>query len=184
MEYRCIFIIMLQTYSFRNVYRVSESVIVISKLNEVIELLGKLIGWSFSRKKVVQGSQRVTYKRYSCSFHGSIFLRYLDLDLDLYTIIPVATSYCMYKPIRESITGLIKSFVMISLCPIIISSPCFSIRESISHYRYDVAVAKFSIFLRYLDLDLDLYTIIPVAMYKAIRESITGLIKSFMIEIR
>jgi hypothetical protein len=33
MEYSCIFVNMLQTYSFRNVYRVSESVIVISKLN-------------------------------------------------------------------------------------------------------------------------------------------------------
>jgi hypothetical protein len=44
MEYSCIFIIMFQTYSFCNVYRVSESVIVISKLNDVKRGLRKIDG--------------------------------------------------------------------------------------------------------------------------------------------
>jgi hypothetical protein len=43
MEYSCIFIIMLETYIFRNVYRVSESVIVISKLNEEKRRFRKLM---------------------------------------------------------------------------------------------------------------------------------------------
>jgi hypothetical protein len=50
MKYRCIFIITLQTYSFRNVYRVSESVIVISKLNEVKRGFRKIDGGSFGRR--------------------------------------------------------------------------------------------------------------------------------------
>jgi hypothetical protein len=49
MEYSCIFIIMFQTYSFCNVYRVSESVIVISKLNDVKRGLRKIDGGSLGR---------------------------------------------------------------------------------------------------------------------------------------
>jgi hypothetical protein len=89
MEYSCIFIIMFQTYSFCNVYRVSESVIVISKLNEGKKVLGKLMGAPLAEgtrfteshvKKIFLLSRKclVPFSR--------LIFSHLDLDLDLFTV--------------------------------------------------------------------------------------------------
>jgi hypothetical protein len=85
MKPSCIFIIMLQTYSFRNVYRVSESVIVISKLNDVKRGLRRMDGGPLAEgTRFTESHVKKTFLL-QCLVPFTAQCSYLDLGLDLFT---------------------------------------------------------------------------------------------------